>query len=79
MKDELNLSYNDGGDKYLLQSVAIYFNYTVDMTLHKTAPVKIPGIRGPFHKYTLECGLKKEILTTSLQIGYAVIDSTSHR
>ena len=29
MKDELNFSYNGGGDAYLLQSVAIHFNHTV--------------------------------------------------
>ena len=29
MKDELNFSYNGGGGAYLLQSVAIHFNYTV--------------------------------------------------
>ena len=29
MKDELNCSYNGGGDAYLLQSVAIHFNHTV--------------------------------------------------
>ena len=30
MKDELNFSHNDGGDAYLLQSVAIHFNHTVE-------------------------------------------------
>ena len=29
MKDELNCSYNGGGDAYLLQSVAIHFSHTV--------------------------------------------------
>ena len=29
MKDELNCSYNGGGDSYLLQSVSIHFNHTV--------------------------------------------------
>ena len=29
LKDELNCSYNGGGDAYLLQSVAIHFNHTV--------------------------------------------------
>ena len=31
MKDELNFSYNGGGDAYLLQSVAINFNLTVGL------------------------------------------------
>ena len=31
MKDELNCSYNGGGDAYLLQSVAIHFNHTVQI------------------------------------------------
>ena len=29
MKEDLNWSYNGGGDAYLLQSVAIHFNHTV--------------------------------------------------
>ena len=29
MKDELNCSYNGGGDAYILQNVAIHFNHTV--------------------------------------------------
>ena len=29
MEDEINCSYNDGGDVYLLKSVAIHFNHTV--------------------------------------------------
>ena len=29
MKNELNLSYNGGGDAYLLRSVAVHFNHTV--------------------------------------------------
>ena len=29
MKDELNFSYNGGGDAYILQSVAIHFKHTV--------------------------------------------------
>ena len=29
MKDEINFSYNGGGDAYLLQSVVIHFNRTV--------------------------------------------------
>ena len=34
MKDEPNCSYDDGGDAYLLQSVAINFNHTVVVKLH---------------------------------------------
>ena len=28
-ENKLNLSYNGGGDAYVLQSVAIHFNHTV--------------------------------------------------
>ena len=32
MKDEINFSYNGGGDAYPLQSVAIHFNHTVSVS-----------------------------------------------
>ena len=45
MKDDINCSYNDGGDAYLLQSVAIHFNHTVYMCVLKLDSVNALHIR----------------------------------
>ena len=34
MKYEINCSYNDGEDAYILLSVAIHFNHTLDKNQH---------------------------------------------
>ena len=39
MKDEINCSYNGGGDAYSLQSVATHFNHTVRDILGWTKPL----------------------------------------
>ena len=61
MKDELNFSYNGGGDAYLLQSVAIHFNHTV-------AEKKVPCARNN-RQGTLNVPGRKCNHTTNATIG----------
>ena len=51
--------------------------HKVERGIHNTAPVQIPGIRGPFRKSIFKCGIKTAILTTFLQSGHAGPDITN--
>ena len=54
LKDELNCSYNGGGDAYILQSVAIHFKHTVFKSEHVCPSTKQM-------KYILRCWFLKVV------------------